>query len=483
MESIEVSVRDPWTIKLWLRLRAMLGPSLVRRLVWGQFCLIGFVIAAMLLRVFLSDPDDHFTFGGEPRMQMWLHSARSIADQPDKLQQQFAVVDEFLRHDNDTGDREDERITLSVHKRGELIYASPGRPGAMSPAPVGQITQRFQAAGSWLVLTQIDDTTGVSLTLSRRESMLHSLASWRGVQQLLVFLCAVLLLLLLPSWLALRWGLRPIYRLGEELHRRDPNDLRDLKHKARDRELRPVVDAVNGWLSRMRASQRRELDFVANAAHELRTPLAAIHINAEALSKLNLAPPASNLLHNLLQSSQRANRVAEQLLAALRNDADALNSPKQLVNLRRLIEGRMADLCIQADAKQSELNLRTDSSLWVCGHVEMLESMTDNLISNAIKYGPPKGRVWVNLTREGGEILLTVEDQGPGIPVDARETVFERFRRLPENGTFGAGLGLAITQTAVIAHGGRIRLDTAPFLGGLRVSIWLPSCAPPINIK
>lgn len=454
--------------------REMFNSSLVGRIVFGQFTLIGILIGAILLKVFLAEPDDVYTFGGIQRMQMWLHSASYLADQPTLLRSQLEGIDKFLRHDNESGDREDERITLTLHKRGELIYASPGRPGAMTPGPTGKIIQRSQAGGNWFVLTQVDNSTGLSLTLSRRKGMLHSLASWQGVKQLLFFLLCVLLLLLFPSWLAVRWGLRPVRELGEQLSRRNSSELQELRLARRYREIRPVEAAVNSWLSRMRASQRRELDFIANAAHELRTPLTAILINAEALSRMELSGSISGLLYNLLQSSQRANRVAEQMLTALRNDASADNTPLQFVNLHRLIEAQMADLSLQADAHGVHLNLHVDNAVWIKGNFYMLESMAANLIGNAIKYTSKRGQILVSLSQDDTNILFEVEDEGPGIPVESREIVFERFKRLSGDDSLGSGLGLAISKSAIVAHGGRIQLDSSPRLGGLRVKVWLP---------
>ncbi|MDH0868035.1 ATP-binding protein [Mitsuaria sp. GD03876] len=301
-------------------------------------------------------------------------------------------------------------------------------------------------------------------------------AQWDGVEvedgHRLALLLGGLPVLMIPAWLSIARALRPWTAMTRELARRGPRDLEPLARGAGHRDLLPVVDALNGWMRRAAASAQREHRFIADAAHELRTPLAAMQVNVEVLQAVTRDEIQRQLLAGVLGSGQRATRLINQLLSLMR--CDAVEADAFLpVPLEPLLQDRLAALGGLAAARQVELELNADAAPAVAGQRAALAALVDNLVENAIEYGPSGGLVRVDLRRLGDVALIAVEDQGPGIPELLRERVFDRFFRDPAQREPGSGLGLSIVRSVVTRHGGRIVLVNGAGRG-LRVEVRLP---------
>jgi len=233
------------------------------------------------------------------------------------------------------------------------------------------------------------------------------------------------------------------------------------------------VQSINSLLLRVRDSTTRERSLIADAAHELRTPLAAMRVNVEAMKEQSTDEGQRELMANLLRSNDRAARLVGQLLQLMRSDAVATNALPVMLSLDGLVQDRLAMIEGVARSRGVELELVCDDAVPVLGERESLVSMIDNLIDNAIKYSPCGATVTVHVAREGAQALLTVADTGPGIPPALRERVFDRFFRNPDQTQSGSGLGLAIVKSVVDRHGGNVVLDEA-LGGGLRARVRLP---------
>lgn len=233
-----------------------------------------------------------------------------------------------------------------------------------------------------------------------------------------------------------------------------------------------MVDAINVFLARVRESAERERIFIADAAHELRTPLAAMRINVEALQSYVSNETQQELLAGIVRSNSRAARLVNQLLLMMHSEA-RIDAVMQPVPLTTLIQERMAALEPLATERRIELEFVSDDEVWITGIRERLMSLIDNLIENAVKYSPEGGRVEVEIRSRDKATQLRVSDAGPGIRPELRERVFDRFFRDPNQMQSGSGLGLAIVNAVAQQHNSSVCLCTSSE-GGLLVTVDFP---------
>jgi signal transduction histidine kinase len=468
---------------MWQRLVALVGASLVSRLVMAQMAtaLLLWLAAFAWLVNDTARYDELF----EPplmgrRADMILATVDALADRPEQLAATLARIDTFQRHEHNQEDDPALRLAMNVWRGDQLLYATPGEPGVVRTTLQRQL-ERLQIDGkSWRSYTQSSQVSDarVTLLLSGHEMGIIFALGSRGI--LILPLLISLPFLIFPAWLSVRIALRPWRKFSAEIEARQPNDLAPLKFGAHYRELRPLSQAVNSLLERVRNSLARERSFIADAAHELRTPLAAMRVNAEALQAHQGDPRDHQLLDGLLRSNQRANRLVAQLLGLMRSDAEASRSALQPLALDALTQDRLAALAPLAHARGVELELHADGDCRVEGDSEGLVSLLDNLIENAIKYSPSGAPVAVHVRREGQDVALHVTDAGPGIPEPLRGRVFDRFFRAPDQVQPGSGLGLAIVKAVADRHAARIELHAGEGGRGLSFSVRFAASAATI---
>jgi two-component system sensor histidine kinase QseC len=233
-----------------------------------------------------------------------------------------------------------------------------------------------------------------------------------------------------------------------------------------------LVTNLDALLRRVRESAKRESEFIADAAHELRTPLAAMRINVEALRQRPHESADETLLDGLVHAGDRATRLVSQLLSLMRSDAAPAAASQQPLRLDELAQERLAALGAIAQQRGVELELEAPAAVTIAGERQGLITLIDNLVENAIKYSPPGSSVVVQVTAgRAGEARLSVEDAGPGIPVALRERVFERFYRAPDQTQSGSGLGLAIVRSVAEVHHATVSLGEPGGHPGLRVCV------------
>ncbi|WP_227818295.1 sensor histidine kinase [Nitrogeniibacter aestuarii] len=266
-------------------------------------------------------------------------------------------------------------------------------------------------------------------------------------------------------------SLRPLRQLEQTLAARGADDLSAIDPAGVPREVRGVVGALNAMFARRDAAGAAQRDFLQNAAHELRTPLAALQVQIERLGP----SPSADEVARLSERVQRTTRLANQLLSLARVDAMGQwaggDTP---VALDALIDEQVEEWLRRADARGIDLGIERDPAC-VPGEPTLLRELLSNLVDNALKYAPAGGRVSVRCRTDAERVRIEVEDNGPGIPPEWREKAFERFARMPGSAVPGSGLGLAIVREIVRAHGGQVMLDTSSAGGGLLVRVSLPA--------
>jgi len=283
----------------------------------------------------------------------------------------------------------------------------------------------------------------------------------------IVLACATLLLV----WFGIRSGLRPFDDLRRQLADRSQSDLRPIAASELPEEIQPMVDELNELLYRLGESLDAQRHFVSDAAHQLRTPIAALQAQAELALRDTEGAPGEQAaqLKRILLAAQRLAHLVHQLLALARAEPrdDATHGQ---VDLAEAVREAAGPCLAQAIAKNIDLGFELDSA-FVDGSPLLLGELIANLIDNAVRYTPANGTVTVRCRSDGEGALLEVEDSGPGIRADDRERVFERFYRAPGNGSDGSGLGLAIVRRIAGQHAASVTIGESPGLGGALFSV------------
>lgn len=308
----------------------------------------------------------------------------------------------------------------------------------------------------------------VAETLGARERMARSLlldTLWR------VGLLAVAALVLV--WLAVSAALRPLDKLSEAVELRQPDDLRPLPLVTVQRELKPLAAALNHFTERLRAQFERQAQFIADAAHELRTPLAALKARIELGRREQQPQRWQETLEEAEAHTDRVIHLANQLLSLARIESGAQSIAEggaQRLDLSQLARELGLAMAALAHKRGVALALEADEPVWIDGEPTLLSELLNNLLDNALAHTPSGGNVVLRVRQEG---VLEVEDDGPGIAPDEREKVFARFYRVQQQGA-GAGLGLAIVGEISRAHRATIELDRGES-GGLLVKVRFPA--------
>ncbi|WP_299342979.1 ATP-binding protein [uncultured Pseudoxanthomonas sp.] len=276
---------------------------------------------------------------------------------------------------------------------------------------------------------------------------------WSGIGILLVLGSIV--------GLAIHWSLRPMNRLRREMAQREPHDLAPLPASGLPREIRPLVDSFNLLLERLSEAMRGERQFLADAAHELRTPLAALLTQTQVAMRAGSQADAQAALAQLAHGIQRTSRLAQQLLDSARVDASPLREDRPVVALPDVVTMVAREFESMASRRQQTLALHAEPAS-VRGDLDDLGILVRNLLDNAVRYGGDGARIEIACgTDDGGATAwVRVRDNGPGVPADERERIFERFFRGSQgNGERGSGIGLSLVDRIARAHDARITVE------------------------
>jgi two-component system OmpR family sensor kinase len=271
-------------------------------------------------------------------------------------------------------------------------------------------------------------------------------------------IAALIPCLLLVTALVIARSLRPMVQLAGDLDSRRADDMTPLPLAATPRELEPFVASINGLLQRMNLLMDQQRRFVADAAHELRTPITALGLQAENLDSIDLPESARDRLAVLKEGMSRTKHLLEQLLATARHDA-APSGELVVVPLDRAVKDVVAEVLPEATRKGIDLGFELIEPIATVGEPVMIAVMVRNLLDNAVRFTPQGGRIDVGVYGEGSEAVLQIEDSGPGIPPDDISRIFEPFFRGSRPTEDGTGLGLSIVKRIVDRLGGSIGLE------------------------
>ena len=357
---------------------------------------------------------------------------------------------------------------------GRSIYAS--RPHASLPARalLGLATLNVdgRAWRTYSVATRERVIQVAQPIEIRRRLAAH--AAWRSVLPLLLMAPLAALAI---WWLAAK-HLAPLSRLADELRGRDAGSLAPLATRAMPDELAPLAHSLNALLERLRQSLDAQRAFVADAAHELRSPLTALKLQLELLRRAGGGANADldAARAGIGEGIERATRLVEQLLALARSEPSAAPAARERVDLAEVARRMIAETVPFATSRRIEFALAAPAPAFVEGDPVALALLVRNLVDNAARYSPPGSRVDVAVEREAGAVTLRVDDAGPGIPEGERQRVFDRFYRRAEGGESGSGLGLAIVRSVATSHGATVALERSP-AGGLRAVVRFAAAA------
>lgn len=283
-------------------------------------------------------------------------------------------------------------------------------------------------------------------------------------------------LMALAIWWLVGRSLRPVERIASELRRRDAMRLDPVSEAQIPIEVEPMVQSLNGLLERLHGSFAAQRAFVADAAHELRTPIAALKLQAGLMARARDDEARAEALRELHAGIDRSAHLVDQLLTLARSEPEARTAPGDDIDLALVSRNAVAEMLPLARARGSPIQFSSPDSILLRGDANALHSLLRNLIDNALRHSPEASHVHVQLEQDDRSVRVIVDDDGPGIAVEERERVFDRFYGRTSGGDSGSGLGLAIVKAVIDRHAGRIELDRSP-AGGLRVIVSLPRAA------
>lgn len=282
-------------------------------------------------------------------------------------------------------------------------------------------------------------------------------------------------LIVLPAlglfiWMSVGRAMVPLHRIAQDMEGRKPHQLHPIDVALAPVEAKPLTDALNTLFDRLKIAFERERRFTADAAHELRTPLAAIKTQTEVALQAKDDNDKAQALRQVIRGVNRATHLVEQLLTLARLDPETGLTDAKRLDLFIIAENVLSDMAPAALEKNIEIGLSGTRGKFVRGHQDALAILLRNLVDNAIRYGRERGLVEVSITRNDNDIVMSVADDGPGIPEDERAKVFKRFYRRLGTKAPGSGLGLSIVSRITELHQLTIELDTSSY-GGLQVDV------------
>ncbi|MEP7083827.1 MAG: ATP-binding protein [Betaproteobacteria bacterium] len=356
-------------------------------------------------------------------------------------------------------------------RTGARLYLS--RPGARPPqrTEIGFSDIRTPA-GDWRVYGALVGNNVIQISQPMR--VREELAAGMALRTMLP-LVILLPILIGIIWVTIGRGLKPVNDVAAAVAARSADALDPLPDRDLPREVRPLVAALNGLLQRLGRSLDVQREFVADAAHELRTPLTALRLQIQLAERAPNDAERAAAFERLKGGTERATRLVEQLLALARSDPEAAERKLVIVDLAAIARDTVAEQAPIAQAKRVDLGVSSAEQVSVHGDPESLRVLLGNLVDNALRYTPADGTVDVSVAAAAnGGAALSVADDGPGIPLEDRERVFDRFYRRASNDATGSGLGLAIVRQIAQRHGATVILDDGMRGRGLKVTVRFP---------
>jgi two-component system sensor histidine kinase QseC len=382
--------------------------------------------------------------------------------------------DEEIAELNGHGHKYQKRLVFQLwDAEGHLLLRSRHAPTVPLAAADGFSEIRAGHGDTWRYYSQWDRQRQLRVQVGENHHVREELAGHIAARLLAPALFG-LPLIGVWVWFATRRGLAPIDAVAAQVAHRAPGHLAPLAPATAPDEVRPLLEALNDLLARVEHALEAERRFTADAAHELRTPLAALVAQAQVALRARDAAERDHAIEQIAASGQRASHLVDQLLTLARLDP-AAGVPMSAHDLGTLAAEVCADHGAAALAKDIALELDAPEAMAVQGNADLLRILLRNLVDNAVRYTPAGGRIEVRVGREGPSVRLAVADSGPGIPPSQRAQALRRFYRLAEQDIQGSGLGLSIAARIAELHGARLDLADGIGVPGLSVSLLLPT--------
>jgi two-component system sensor histidine kinase TctE len=394
--------------------------------------------------------------------------------------------------------RADENDTIYfqvIGPRGELIAGDKdlSLPADGDPLQVGTITYRdSRIAGNEVriaaTLVILSTPTGpnsvmvqVAETLEKRSQLANEIIKGVILPQFIILPIVVVLV-----WFGLSRGLAPLNALQNRIRNRLVDDTSPIEERAAPQEIMPLISSFNDVLYQLKDSVQSQKRFIADAAHQLKTPLAGLRMQAELAQRENSPEELQRSLEQIADSSTRATRLVQQLLSLARMENTNKLSEKILIDVSQAAADATKNWLSAAWEKNIDLGYETNQQTYkMYGNPVMLKELFNNLLDNAIKYTPPNGTVTVDVrnVNQSGLLIIEVKDTGPGIPPEERQRVLERFYRVLGSDIEGSGLGLAIVKEIATQHGGKLEIleniyQESPLKYGTCMRVYLPVGTP-----
>jgi two-component system sensor histidine kinase TctE len=322
--------------------------------------------------------------------------------------------------------------------------------------------------------TRVDTPGGVILMTVADARPAAEPAARLGLMSTLLWDFVQLDITLVLVWVGIQLGLRPVKRLRDEIAARSPQDLRPIDESSVPREIAPVVVTLNRLFTTLRSSVQSQQQFIANTAHQLRTPITGLQAQLDLLVAESAAAPVQSRLLTLQEGIRQLAHSANQLLALARADP-AVNIATKKVKVR--LDVTVADVAARYfdRALRSEIDLGVETTpVSVLADPSLLDDLLSNLVDNALKYTQPGGSVTISAGEQDNQPFLAVEDTGPGIPTSERQRVRQRFYRMPHAPGHGSGLGLAIVDEVARLHDAALTIAAGAGGGGTKVLVRFP---------
>lgn len=356
---------------------------------------------------------------------------------------------------------------------GHLLFRSDNAPLDRMTKTMGYSDNADEQGKGWRNYHVHDTSHGVKIIVSEPHDFRAKL-----VRNMVIAAATPLALglpvLFLLLWFSIRKGLHPLATLSQEISKRQPNNLTLIDARSVPDEVQPIVTALNDLLTRMGQTLDHERRFTDDAAHQLRTPLAAIQAQLYVARHTQAEAPRQLALEQMQHSVERGIRLVNQLLTLARLDPKQARPEFQSLRLEKIAETICAELAPLALQREQSLELVAEPDLPpVSGNADMLAMLLSNLVDNAIHYTPRGGNILIDLQADGSGVQLSVCDDGPGIAPGQRHQVFERFYRIAEQSQPGTGLGLAICKRVADLHHASLTLADGLTGRGLCVRLHL----------
>lgn len=371
--------------------------------------------------------------------------------------------------------KDSNRVAFQLWERGRrLRLHSSNAPNTLFSAQTTGYSDVVVDGRSWRVFSAWTRRHEHLVQVAEREEARRDITN-AMTRNLLLPLVFALPLLGLMVWLAVAQALRPLARLGRDVARREATNLEPLDPQGAPGEIMPLIDNLNRLFTRVARLIEHERRFTADAAHELRTPLAALMTQAQVARGAAGDTERDHALDNVIAGCARAARLVDQMLTLARLEPEDALGQSEILDLHSLAQSVIAEIAPATLRRGIDIGLAESGDVAVSGNGDLIRIALRNLVDNAARYSPDGAHVQVSVARDSDMALVRVTDQGPGLSPEDRIKVGQRFYRVLGNSASGSGLGLSITRRIAELHGGRLVLDNNADGRGLTAELRWPA--------